>query len=163
MQRLYVPYIFQMPQWARYLLRGVAVLLAATLIMLLLMLNPVTDPVILIAALAFVLVSVSIWSFSNIRLEISDDGLFLKNGFSKREAGWQAIKVVEIKEIGKYFDPQIYVHYGNTKMIIANSVFRKQQMLKIMELLEMKLPATIFFASYHTIKKKMEEQKGWLL
>jgi len=150
MKRIFTPTTFELPKWRKIGLTITMVLCVAGSLLTLWQLQE--DPVFLIATLVFLFVAVSMYFYMRAKVEISDEGITFFNGLKSLHIDWNTIDSVELKVVGKYSDPQVYIHYNNTKLSLAASFYGKKQLKAILDLLEMKVNFRLFAPAYLHVK-----------
>ncbi|MBV8253599.1 MAG: hypothetical protein JO154_13410 [Chitinophaga sp.] len=150
MKRIYTTETFELPTWRKVGLMITLVLCVGGCVLTIWQLQE--DPVFLIATLVFLLVSVSMYFYMHAKLEISDEGIVFFNGMKSLHIDWNTISSVDLKLVGKYSDPQIFIHYNNTKLSLAASFYGKKQLKGILDLLEMKVAPDLFTPAYQQLR-----------
>ncbi len=150
MKQIYTTATFELPTWIKVALSlTILICLAGAGLTLY---NIMESPVFLVATLAFLLVSASMYCYIRSKLDISDAGLDFFNGLKTRHVDWKAITAVDLQLVGKYSDPQVIIQYNNTKLTLATSFYGKKQMKQMLDLLEMKVAPPLFSSSYQQLR-----------
>ena len=113
------------------------------------------SPAFIFLTFVFLFLAWSMFAYSRLHLIVSDTSLVFKGGLKPHDIDWTSIYEVDMREVGKYDDPQTTVYYNDRELKIAHSFYLKRQYKQILQLLEMKLAPEMFTPEYYRLREKI--------
>lgn len=113
------------------------------------------SPLLIFITFACLLLAWSMFAYTRLKLTFSEASLDFTGGWLPHHVPWSKIYKVEMAEVGKFAEPQITLFYGDKKLTITRSMFRKRQYKEILLLLEQRLPPGLFTAQYQQLRQKV--------
>ena len=147
---------FTLPRWFRIFCYVCAIVMLCTgAEMVYLEFTEIKGQNIIFMGLAFFFLAWSMYAYTRLKLVLGPKTVRFTGGWRPHHFSWTDITSIDMAHVGRYSEPQLTICYGDRKLRLGRSFFRKKPFLEILDRMDRYAPAGVFTAGYRQIKAEL--------